>query len=134
MSTTAQTPIETIVHTRDEADSKLLEGAYRPNGVISRVHGLVTASQVALQIAAKEGKRIVTTGLPLDIAGSLGRVTIVRAWDKTRPDGSRSMGSTPPQEYYAMTIKNVEAFEALEKSDLFKAAFSTSPPADEEAI
>ena len=134
MNTTAQTPIATLIHSRDEADSKVLDGAYKPGGIITRVHGLVTASQVALQIAAKEGKRIVTTGLPLDIAGTLGRVTIVRAWDKTRPDGSRSMGSSAPQEYYAMTIKNSEAFEALEKSAQFQAAFGDQPPDDEEVI
>ena len=87
------------------------------------VHGLSSESQMALLSAASKGTRIVTTGLPLDIAAQLGEVTVIRSWNKTREDGSRSSGSTPPQAYFAGKILDAEAFAVLKGYSEFAAAF-----------
>lgn len=125
-ATAVVTPTAALIHTRDAADYTALAGNCDLEKVADLrkvVHGLSSESQMALLSAASKGTRIVTTGLPLDIAAQLGEVTVIRSWNKTREDGSRSSGSTPPQAYFAGKILDAAAFEVLKGYSEFAAAF-----------
>lgn len=122
-----------IIHTRDEADYTALAGSFdltRIAGKTKLVHGLTTPTRVALLSAAAKGTRVITTGLPTDMAAELGEITVVRAWSKTREDGSKSSGSTPPAVYSVRKVVDPEAYARLKESDDFKAAFGQGEPTD----
>jgi hypothetical protein len=120
MSTTPKT----IVHTRDAAELATLTSLFlntagiRPDKII---HGLGTDSQVDLRMAAMSGDHIITTGLPVDIASNIPQgFTQVRAWDITKPGGSRSMGVNPPTDFVVVKVANKGALAELLASDLYK--------------
>jgi hypothetical protein len=119
-------PTAALIHTRDVADYNALTSNCDLDKVADIrkvVHGLSSEAQMALLSAASKGTKVVTTGLPLDIAAQLGEVTVIRSWNKTREDGSRSSGSTPPQAYFAGKVIDKEAFEILKTYSEFAAAF-----------
>ena len=83
---TIAAPTAALIHTRDAADYTALSSNCDLEKVADLrkvVHGLSSESQMALLSAASKGTRIVTTGLPLDIAAQLGEVTVIRSWNKT---------------------------------------------------
>ena len=126
-----------LIHTRDEADQKTLLDNIDINTLgseVEYVHGLLPESQVNLLMAAKLGTRIVTTGMPLDIASKVGEVTVARAWDVTKTDGTRSRGCQPPQQYFAGRVYDQAAFDALKNSEAFKKVFTAAPEPKEAAI
>ena len=116
-----------LIHSRNAEDQKVLTENFDVSilGSPRYVTGLMADAQTALVRAAAKGQRVVSTGLPLDIAASLGEVTIVRAWNKTREDGTKTQGSTPPADYFAGKIKDAEAFAILKSSAAFAKAFNT---------
>ena len=136
LQSTTETPTKlprVLVHTRDADDKKVLTDNFDLTKVGRPVYisGLMTDAQLKMVKAAAQGVRIVSTGLPLDLAANLGKITIIRAWDKTRKDGTRTQGSTPPADYYAGRIIDSEAFEALKDSPLFVKAFHKADLDDE---
>ena len=130
-ATITETPTAALIHTRDAADYTALSSNCDLEKVADLrkvVHGLSNESQMALLSAASKGTRIVTTGLPLDIAAQLGEVTVIRSWNKIREDGYRSSGSTPPQAYFAGKVIDKDAFEILKGYEAFAAAFGQGEP------
>lgn len=117
---------KTLIHTRDEADQKVLQNAYpieEKFGTVRYVHGLSAETQLSLISARNKGTEVATTGLPLDIAGKLGEVTLVRCWNKKSADGSSSSGSRPAANYFAAAILNQEAFTLLKGTKEWNACF-----------
>ena len=131
-------PKNILVHTRNADDQKVLTENFDISkiGNARFVTGLQTDAQTALVKAAAKGTQIVTTGLPLDIAASLGEVTVLRAWNKTREDGTKTQGSTPPADYFAGKIVDPAAFAELKASPAFAKAFNTDDdtPEDEAEV
>jgi len=126
-TTAAPAQRKVLIHARNEEDKKLLQDSFdltRLGANPRFVTGLMTDAQMSMVQAAAQGKRIVSSGLPLDIAANLGEVTIVRAWSRVKDDGSKSAGSTPPADYYARKIVDAEAFARLKESADFLAAFA----------
>lgn len=133
VSVETATPI--LVHGRSVEDLQGLKSNFDLNklGNPKFTVGLTVDSQMKLLEAAKNGTRIVSTGLPLDIAAKVGEVTIVRAWDRVREDGSKTTGSLPPVDIFSTKIHNRDAFEALKATPEWAAAF-TEPEPDEPAF
>lgn len=122
-----------LVHTRNEEDAKTLAANFDLTKLGSDVrftHGLMPSAQASLLACKETGRRIISTGLPLDIASEVGEVTLVRAWNKVREDGSKSSGATPPADYHAGKIVDAEAFAALKQLPEFAAAFGLGPATD----
>lgn len=128
IETVESTPI--LVHGRSVEDLQGLKANFSLEklGTPRFTVGLTTDAQLALREAAKNGTRIISTGLPLDISAKLGDVTIVRAWNKVREDGSRSSGATPPADFFAGQIIDAEAYATLKSSPLWAKAFANGEP------
>lgn len=132
VDTPAAEPINILVHTRDAADAKtLLENfdvnKLDPAGVKARyTTGLTLETRTALMNANSKGTRIITTGLPLDIAAEIGEVTQIRAWNKQRPDGTKTSGCQSPVRYFSGKVKSPEAMAALKATPEFAACFGAS--------
>jgi hypothetical protein len=127
-----------VLHTRDKADYDALTSNFSINkiaGQVKIVHGLTSESQMALLRAANKGTRIVTTGLPVDIASKLGEIMVIRSWDKERPDGTRTRGCTTPAIYCIKKVLETEeaaaAYARLKESADFKEAFGAGEAEDE---
>jgi len=124
-------PQNILVHTRDAADAKtLLENfdinKLDPAGVKARyTTGLTLETRTALLSAHSKGTRIVTSGLPLDIAAEIGEVTLIRAWNKERADGTRTSGCQSPVLYFAAKVKSPDAMAALKATPEFAACFGS---------
>lgn len=127
-NTAVATPVKRVlVHTRNDEDKSVLSRNFDLSklGKVSYVTGLTTEARMSLVKAAAAGIQIVSTGLPLDLTAELGgKVTIVRAWEKTKEDGSKSSGSIPPADYFAGKVMNPEAFARLQENPDFVAAFT----------
>jgi hypothetical protein len=123
-----------IVHCRDEAERKTLENVMPEALKNARVvFGLTVPTQAELIAAVRCGDEIITTGLPLDVASSLGKVTVLRAWDKALPGGGRSTGCQPPRTLATMEIMDEEAYAELIASPLYlKAIGKGGTPTTEE--
>jgi len=118
-----------LVHTRTEAEGKLLADC--PNvakmGESRKfVHGLTASTQAAILVAKAQGKKIITNGLPVDIASQLGEITQIPAWDRIKDDGSRSTGTGTPVDYAIHKIKDVDAYNQLKQNPLFADAFEST--------
>jgi hypothetical protein len=129
-----------VLHTRDKSDYDALISNFSIDkiaGQVKIVHGLTSESQMALLRAASKGTRIVTTGLPVDIASQLGEIMVIRSWDKERPDGTRTRGCTAPATYCVRKViatqEAAEAYARLKESPDFKEAFGAGE-ADSEAF
>lgn len=139
-ATVETAPIETVkprilVHVRNEDDKKVLTENFDLNklGRPSYVVGLMGDARMALVKAAAAGIPIYSTGLPTDLLSEIGgEVTLVRAWSKTKDDGSKSSGSMPPASYFAGKVHNAEAYAELKANPLFAKAFQ-APEDDEHA-
>lgn len=126
--------VNKLIHCRDEAEFNVLKNIM-PSAIAGAkvVFGLTTPTQVELQIAARSGESITTTGLPLDVACALGKVTVLRAWDKALPGGGRSSGCMPPRHIATMEIMDNEAYEELIASAIYlKAIGQGGVPATED--
>lgn len=127
MNTETELP-KLLVHTRTEEDAKLLQDNFNLN-VLGKdhkfVHGLSRSTQTAIAKAAIRGHRVISNGLPVDIASEIGEVTIVRAWDVTKDDGSRSTGTSTPITYSVRAVADEEAYERLKQNPDFAAAFAS---------
>ena len=129
-------PSNILVHARDAADAKVLLENFDinkldPNGVIARyTTGLTAETRQALSNASRKGTRIVSTGVPLDIAADIGEVTVVKVWDYQRDDGRRSRGGPYAVNYFAGRIKDVKLFNILKQTEAFKAAFTSCKSSD----
>lgn len=120
-------PTKVIVHARDEDELKTLKGQFDfpTAGLVidQTVFGLSPETQAELILASRLGTPIYTTGLPVDIAAKLGEgIVQVRAWDKTRSDGTRSSGCTAPTRYAILNIQDSEAYKRLAENPDFQAA------------
>jgi hypothetical protein len=125
-----------LLHVRDEQELNTLKNVM-PSAVADAqvVFGLTLPTQVAIGTAKGEGKEIVTTGLPLDVAATIGKVTVIRAWDKALPGGGRSTGCQPPKNIAAMEIMDMEAYKELIESPLYlKAIGKGEAPSTEEVF
>lgn len=123
-----------LVHTRNEEDKQVLGRNFDISklGKPSYITGLGTEARMSLIKAAAAGVQIVSTGLPLDLTAEIGgKVTIIRAWEKTKEDGSKSSGSIPPADYFAAKVRNTEAFAALQAYPEFAKAFSAETTEDD---
>lgn len=117
-----------LIHTRTADDAKVLTDNFDLSKLGSNhkfVHGLTVEAQTALLMAKATGKRIISNGLPVDVASKLGEITMVRAWDKTREDGSRTTGASAPELYHVGKVADTEAFEKLKKYPEFADAFES---------
>lgn len=133
-TTVAETVKNKIVHCRDEAERKTLENVM-PEALKNAkvVFGLTVPTQAELIAANRCGDDIVTTGLPLDVASQLGKVTVLRAWDKALPGGGRSTGCQPPRVIATMEVMDEEAYRLLIESPLYlKAIGKGGTPSTEE--
>jgi hypothetical protein len=66
-----------IIHCRDAADEATLTETFdlsKVAGATKIVHGLANATQLALLNSASKGTKVITTGMPLDVAAQLGDV------------------------------------------------------------
>jgi len=123
-----------LIHCRDEAELNVLKNVM-PAAVAGAkiVFGLTTPTQVELQLAARAGDAITTTGLPLDVASALGKVTVLRAWDKILPGGGRSSGCMAPKHIATMEVMDEVAYAELIQSPLYlKAVGKGGTPSTEE--
>lgn len=123
-----------LIHCRDEAELNILKSVM-PSAVAGAkvVFGLTTPTQVELQLAARVGDSITTTGLPLDVASALGKVTVLRAWDKVLPGGGRSSGCMAPKHIATMEVMDEAAYAELLSSPLYlKAIGKGGTPSTEE--
>lgn len=124
-----------LIHCRDEAELNVLKNvmpAIIENAKV--VFGLTVPTQVELISAKKDGAEITTTGLPLDVASSVGKVTVVRAWDKMLPGGGRSTGCQPPKNIAAVEIMDADAWQQLQSHPLFMKAIGTGESASTEEL
>jgi len=119
-------PIKFLLHSKNDEDKALIKGAFDLSkiGTPSYVCGLGTDAQMAMVKAALTGTKIMTTGLPIDIAASLGEITQIRAWNVVKKDGTTSAGSKLPVDYYVGAIGNREAYDRIKSNPDFVAAFS----------
>lgn len=116
-----------LIHTRDEKDYAVLAGAFNLDKIADLrkvVHGLNGESRAAIIKAAAKGTPIVSTGLPVDMAADIGEVTIIRAWNVEKADGSRSQGATPPAVYSVRKVADMDAYNALKTNPDFLKAFA----------
>lgn len=124
----------TLLHVRDENELNMLKNVV-PNTVANAkvVFGLTAPTQGQLIAANELGNKIITTGLPLDVASQLGKVTVVRAWDKVLPGGGRSTGCQAPRILATMEIMDEEAYAELIQSPLYLKAIGQGgiPSTDE---
>ena len=123
-----------LIHCRDEAELNVLKSVM-PQAIVGAkvVFGLTQPTQDELRIANRVGDTIITTGLPLDVASALGKVTVLRAWDKVLPGGGRSSGCMPPKHIATMEIMDEEAYAELLSSPLYlKAIGKGGTPSTEE--
>lgn len=116
-----------LIHTRTEAEATVLKskGGHKGRSVV----GLTEPTKTALIKAALKGNEIITNGLPLDFALSLGPVTLQRAWSTEKSDGVRD-----PQRVIVLQIANEEAFAELQKSDAYKTAIVSEEEEEEEEL
>lgn len=125
---------QTLLHVRDEAELNVLKSV-TPSTVAGAkiVFGLTAPTQGELIAANRLGDKIITTGLPLDVASTLGKVTVVRAWDKILPGGGRSTGCQAPRILATMEIMDEEAYAELIQSPLYLKAIGQggTPSTDE---
>lgn len=115
-----------LIHTRKEEEASLLKNNFDLNALGDNhrfVFGLSRDTQRALTKAADKGWKIVSNGLPVDIASELGEITIIRAWDITKDDGSRSTGTSTPKVHYIGEVTDFDAYERLKSNEDFIAAF-----------
>lgn len=115
-----------LVHTRTEEDAKVLQNNFdlsKMGETPTFVHGLTASTQASILVAKAQGKKIVTNGLPVDIAAKLGEITQIRAWDRQKEDGSRSTGTSTPEDFAVHKIKDMDAYEKLKENPLFADAF-----------
>lgn len=122
-----------LIHTRDEKDYGVLAAAFdiaKIADLTKVVHGLNTESRTAIIKAAAKGTRVVSTGLPVDMAAEIGEVTLIRAWSTEKTDGTRNQGSTPPALYSVRKVVDSEAYEALKNTAEFKKAFGQGEATD----
>lgn len=127
---TTETPTKgkVLIHTRNEAEAETFKKNFDVSKLgddIRFVHGLLPTAQASMMACAETGRRLISTGLPLDIAASIKEVTVARCWDKVKEDGSRSSGSTPPVCHFASVIVDREAYEALKALPEFNLAFGS---------
>ena len=124
----------TLLHVRDENELNMLKNVV-PQTVAGAkvVFGLTAPTQGELIAANRLGDKIITTGLPLDVASTLGKVTVVRAWDKVLPGGGRSTGCQAPRTLATMEIMDEEAYAELIQSPLYLKAIGQggTPSTDE---
>lgn len=123
-----------LVHARNDEDKKTLTENFDLSklGKPSYVTGLGNEARMSLIKAAAAGVQIVSTGLPLDLTAEIGgKVTIVRAWNVTKENGTKSSGSIPPADYFAGKVRNAEAFAALQAYPEFAKAFSAETTDDD---
>jgi len=126
---TVAEPQNVLIHTRDAADAKVLLENFDinkldPNGVKARyTTGLTLETRTALLSAHSKGTRIISSGMPLDIAAEIGLITQIRAWNKERADGTRTSGCQSPVLIYAGKVKSMDAYNALIATPEFAACF-----------
>jgi hypothetical protein len=103
-----------LLHVRNEEELRTLN-AVIPAAIAGCevVFGFTALSKAKMLDHKAEGGKLLTTGLPLDMAAEIGQVTVLRAWDKVLAGGGRSMGSQPAKEVTTLTIVNQKAYEAM---------------------
>jgi len=116
-----------LLHTRDKNDRETVKESFNLDKIGKPVYisGLGADAQMAMVKAAAKNMKVVSTGIPIDIGSALGEVTILRAWDVEKADGTRSKGAKPPVDYYVGQIKNKEAYDRLKANADFELAFSS---------
>lgn len=131
---TVVAPTPFVLHTRNADDQALIKGAFDLSriGKPSYVTGLGDDTKLALMKAALNGTKVVSTNLPIDIASTLGEVTLIRAWSVAKADGSTSSGSKAPVDYLVRQIQNREAYDRVKSNPDFIAAFSAEQTDEEE--
>lgn len=112
-----------LVHAKNEEDLRILKENFNIDGEARVVMGLMSDTQTALTRASERGIEIISTGLPVNVAVKIGRYTEVNAWDKVRPDGTRTRGCLPASSMFARKIIDNEAYNSLITSPEFEAAF-----------
>lgn len=127
-------PKKFLLHTRDADDKELVKKNFDLStiGKPSYVSGLTDNTKMALMQAKMDGVKVVTTALPIDIASTIGEITIVRAWSGTKKDGSTYSGCQAPADFHVGRIGNREAFDEIKSNPLFVKAFAAVQDEEEE--
>ena len=115
-----------ILHTKDEADKAVLLDHFSPTkyGRPVSLSGHDADTKNTLVAASVRKMKIISTGLFLEEAASLGAVTIVRAYDRTDPNtGTRNRGCRTPENFFAAKVKNADALAVLQAMPEYAAAF-----------
>lgn len=130
---------QTVIHTKNRADLDALAKMINIDGLgkVRIVHSMTKqtvadpltgvptekevydkTSKTALELAAKSGKRIITTGMFLDQATEYGELRLVRSFGN----------KTIVNHLFAKNIVDNEAFARLKGNPDFDAAFGLSEP------
>ncbi len=117
------------MHVRNDAESDLFNVNAPANS--KTIMGLSAESQLSLMLAAQNGVKIISSGLPVDVATKINEFYQKRHWNTVRADGSTSSGSTPEVLNFAAVVKNPDAYERLKQNALFNAAFDIKNPTGE---
>lgn len=129
---TADTAVATlppaVIHCRDAADETTLKDTFdlsKIAGEVKIVHGLDGVTKAAMLLASAKGTRIVTTGMPLDIAASIGEVTVIKTWAaRTTNEGNKYPArSEVPVVISVRKVLDKEAYARLKESEDFALAF-----------
>jgi hypothetical protein len=124
-----------VIHCRDAADESTLKDTFdlsKIAGEVKVVHGLDGVTKAAMLLASAKGTRIVTTGMPLDIAASIGEVTVIKTWAaRTTAEGNKYPArSEVPVVISVRKVLDKEAYARLKESEDFKLAFGAGQPED----
>jgi hypothetical protein len=117
------------MHVKNDAESELFNIHAPANS--KTVMGLSPESQLSLMMAAQNGVKILSSGLPVDVAAKINEFYQKRYWNTVRADGSTSSGSTPEVLNFVAVVKNQDAYERLKSNALFNAAFDIKNPTGE---